>query len=226
MVELTNNWLDNVTGEHSFCYPGIWIPELYINRAKEFCRHLRSCGAKKIIALNFGVGGNKRKALSSTLEEKLLLTLLEEQDTVILLDKGFGDEERAYINRLIRSVQEKGHRAAHVLIESGTLENIRHGLVGIESSIGEMAALIGCCNEFIGYDSACQHISAALAIPCITIFAGSNNMRFIRRWSAHGQRGCNIVHIDTLNNPALIDINDIISRIMLLRGIHNACPQQ
>ncbi len=222
MVELTNSWLDSLTNEQYFCYPRVWVPDMYVTRASEFCRYLRASGAGKIIAVNFGVGGNRRKALSAELEKKLLLALLEERDSVILLDKGYGDEEISYVNSLIRDVNEQGHRTVHTCFATDTQEKIRHGIVGIQSSIGEMAALIGFSDEFIGYDSACQHIAAASGTPSITIFAGSNNMRFIRRWSAHGKQRCNIVHIDTLNDPALIDIDDVVLRIMLLREIQKA----
>lgn len=226
MVELTNSWLDSLTGQHHFCYPRVWIPECYLTRAVHLCTRLRLNGAKKIIAVNFGVGGNKRKRVSRSLEEKLLLTILKEPNTLILLDKGFGDEELSYINSLIDMVHEQGYTTVHTRLDSDSKENIRHGLLGMQSSIGEMAACIAQCDEFIGYDSACQHIAAALKTPCTTIFAGSNNMRFIRRWSAHGQNGCNIVHIDTLNDPALIDIDDIISRVMHVRELHTAFSQK
>jgi ADP-heptose:LPS heptosyltransferase len=226
MVELTNSWLDRVTGEQYFCYPCVWIRQHYLDTAAAFCSLLRARGAKKIITVNFGVGGNTRKRLSRSLEEKLLLALLQEPDTLILLDKGAGDEELSYINSLIDKVQTQGYRTAHTHPGADNVENIKHGLIGIQSSIGEMASFIAESDEFIGYDSACQHIAAALETPCITIFAGSNNMRFIRRWSAHGKKGGNIVHIDTLNDPSLIDIDDIISRIMHLRELHSECSQE
>ena len=55
------------------------------------------------------------------------------------------------------------------------------GIIGVIAGIGDLAALISHSDEFIGYDSACQHIAASLAIPTYTVFAGSNNPRFIRR---------------------------------------------
>jgi ADP-heptose:LPS heptosyltransferase len=224
MPELTNDWFNRLTGEESFRYPAVWIPEHYLDRAAGFCSRFRNDGAKKIIAVNFGVGGNPRKRVSRHLEEKLLLTLLEEPGTVILLDKGVGNNEMLYTDSLINAVKEKGHPACHASLGSEISSEIMHRIIGIKSSIGEMAALIKNCNEYIGYDSACQHISAALKTPCITIFAGSNNMRFIRRWSAHGQNICNIVHVDTLTDRSLIDLDDIISRIMYLREIRSSLP--
>ncbi len=83
--------------------------------------------------------------------------------------------------------------------------------------MGEIAALIGQCDEFIGYDSACQHIAAAVQTPAVTIFAGSNDMNFVRRWSACGNVPHKIVHVDTLTDPQNINTNEVISRIMAER---------
>jgi ADP-heptose:LPS heptosyltransferase len=87
-------------------------------------------------------------------------------------------------------------------------------LIGLQTKIGEIAAVISQCDEYIGYDSAGQHIAAAVETPCLTIFAGSNNMRFVRRWSACGPQRCRTVHVDTLTDPDSIDIEDIITCVM------------
>jgi ADP-heptose:LPS heptosyltransferase len=92
----------------------------------------------------------------------------------------------------------------------------------VRTRLGEIAGIIASSDEYIGYDSAGQHIAAALAIPCLTIFAGSNTMRFIRRWSAHGPNSCQIIHVDTLTNPSAIDVEDIITRIAYQRSLLQA----
>jgi len=221
MAELANCWLNKLIGEEDFSYPKVWIPKSFLDGATRFCKRLRNNGAHKIIAVNFGVGGNPRKRVGRALEEKLLLTLLKEPNTVILLDKGFGDDELVYINSLINAINEQGYSALHTLFDSENNNEINWGIIGVQSRIGEVAALIAKCNEFIGYDSACQHIAAALGTPCLTIFAGSNNMRFIRRWSAYGPKSSHIIHVDTLTDPTSIDVDDIITRIMHARRLHS-----
>ena len=221
MPELTNSWLDKVLGEKHFCYPKVWIPNSYMEIAAQFCKILRNKGAKRIIVINFGVGGNPRKRVGRHLEEELLLTLLQEPNTVILLDKGFGDDELDYANNLINSIKEQGYPVLHSFFGSEEKMSLAWGVIGVQSGIGGIAALIAKCDEYMGYDSACQHIAAALETPCLTIFAGSNNMRFIRRWSAYGRKSSNIVHVDTLTDPSSIEVDNIITRIMHLRGIHN-----
>ena len=219
MVELTNRWLNDITGTRGFKYPKIWVPDKYLRTAEDFFKQLRNSGAENIIVVNFGVGGNLRKSVGKELEKKLLITLLQKPNTVILLDKGFGDQETSYINSLIEEIDKQGYLIRHTTFSSNNKKPISWGVIGMESGIGEIAALIAMSEEFIGYDSACQHISAALETPCLTIFAGSNNMRFIRRWSAHGQNRCSIVHVDTLSDPRSIEVDDIITRIIQLRHI-------
>jgi hypothetical protein len=221
MAELANSWVNKLVGAEESCYPKVWIPESYLGCAAQFCVRLRENGAQRIVVVNFGVGGNPRKRVGRLLEERLLLTLLDEPHTVILLDKGFGEEELVYSNSLIGSIKEQGYSVGHTLFDSQDDLQIKWGIVGVQSRLGEVAALIAKCDEFIGYDSACQHIAAAVGTPCLTIFAGSNNMRFIRRWSAYGPNSSHIIHVDTLTNPSLIDVDDIITRIIHAREMRN-----
>jgi ADP-heptose:LPS heptosyltransferase len=93
-------------------------------------------------------------------------------------------------------------------------EVFSHGVFGVECSIGQMAALIDASDEYIGYDSACQHIAAAQSIPTTTVFAGTNNPTFIRRWSAYGKNACHVIHAGIQPDGKCIDVDDIIERIM------------
>jgi ADP-heptose:LPS heptosyltransferase len=214
MAQLTNTWITKVTGKEDFRYPKIWPRSSDLKKAAGLYSELRKCGARRIIATNFGVGGNQRKKVGWRLEKELLLSLLQEPDTVIVLDKGFGDEELRDSNLLLEAVKDSGFATRDAVFGTAPDNGISNGVIGIQTRIGEIAAIISKCDEYIGYDSACQHIAAALEIPCLTIFAGSNNMRFIRRWSAFSPNSCQIVHVDTLTDPAAIDVEDIITRIM------------
>ena len=61
MGELANSWLNDLIDEEDFCYPKVWIPSSHFDCATRFCAGLRDNGARKIITVNFGVGGNPRK---------------------------------------------------------------------------------------------------------------------------------------------------------------------
>ena len=214
MAQLTNSWVTNLTGEDDFRYPRVWPRSSNLTKAKRLYEEIKDNGARRVIAINLGVGGNQRKKVGRLLETELLLTLLREPDTVIVLDKGLGDEELQNSNSLLTAVKEHGFATTNVDFGAALDSDIRSGVIGVQTRIGEIAAIIANCDEYIGYDSACQHIAAAQDIPCLTIFAGSNNMRFIRRWSAFSASDCQIVHVDTLTDPTAIDVEDIITRIM------------
>jgi ADP-heptose:LPS heptosyltransferase len=214
MAQLTNAWLNKVTGKDDFRYPAVWLLPEPLQKAAALYQKLRNNGTRRVIAINFGVGGNPRKKVGQLLEQELLLSLLQEPNTVIVLDKGFGEKELHYSNSLLEAVKQNGYSIEDALFAAELDSDISSGVIGLQTRIGEIAAIIANCDEYIGYDSACQHIAAALQIPCLTIFGGSNNMRFIRRWSAFGANSCRMVHVDTLSDPTAIDVEDIIIRIM------------
>ena len=222
MAQSTNAWLNTITGEENFCLPKVWLHPSNLQRAAQLYAELKNNGAKNVIALNFGVGGNPRKKVGAHLELELMLSLLQEPNTVLLLDKGFGDVELQSSNSLLDTIKGKGYTTENTELGQKLKTNLDSGVVGLQTGIGEIAALIANSDEYIGYDSACQHIAAAVKTPCLTIFAGSNNMRFIRRWSAFGPDTCKIVHVDTLSDPSSIDVENIIIRIMNARQMRGA----
>jgi hypothetical protein len=214
MAQLTNVWLNKLTDAEDFSHPKVWLLPSNLQKAAQLYAKLKNNGAGRVIAINFGVGGNPRKKVGMLLEQELLLTLLQEPNTVILLDKGIGDEELRDSDALMARIKAKGYTTHDAVFNKKLDTQLHWGIIGLQSRIGEIAAIIAECDEYIGYDSACQHIAAALKTPCLTIFAGSNNMRFIRRWSAFGSNSCKIVHVDTLSDPSAIDVENIIIRIM------------
>jgi len=219
MAQLTNAWLNKIAGEEDFHHPRVWLLPSNLQKAAQLVAKLKGNGARRVIALNFGVGGNPRKKVGRRLEQDLLLNLLQEPNTVILLDKGVGEDELHNSNALLAGIDARGFGVHHAAFDGALNAGLSWGAIGLQTRIGEIAAIIANCDEYIGYDSACQHIAAALETPCLTIFAGSNNMRFIRRWSAFGREACKIVHVDTLSDPSAIDVEDIITRVMNERSV-------
>jgi ADP-heptose:LPS heptosyltransferase len=69
-----------------------------------------------------------------------------------------------------------------------------------QGRIGMLAALIGESNLYIGYDSAGQHIAAALGVPCIDLFAGFTSPRMLARWHPTGSGDSRVIAVDTLHN--------------------------
>ncbi len=218
MAEWTNDWMNTVFGTNHFCYPAVWVPEAFMSEARRRVDSLRSAGARRVVAMNLGVGQNPRKRVGLEFEKRLLRTLLALPGTVVILDTGFGADEVERAALLAADVHQRGLAAAETAFTAMDSAVLSHGVITVGCSIGQMAALIACSDEYIGYDSACQHIAAAARTPTLTIFAGSNNENFVRRWSACGDTDCRIVHVDTLADPEHIAVDEVIARIMQERA--------
>jgi ADP-heptose:LPS heptosyltransferase len=216
--ELTNIWLNAVFGEEVFCHPKVWLHPAELASAGAFQQRLLRVEDSHIVCVNLGVGGNARKCLPVEFEVELILRLLEDKQVKILLDMGFGEEEQSRNELLLRQAEVSG-----ILVARGSFSqldaidaNVR--LAGIECTIGEIACLIRHSDEFIGYDSACQHIAAALGVRACTVFAGSNNVRFIRRWRACGANVSEIVCVDTPSKHSATDVEEVVARVLDCRS--------
>ncbi|MDT8427845.1 MAG: glycosyltransferase family 9 protein [Pseudomonadales bacterium] len=214
---LCNTWLNNVLGDNNFNYPRVWLNEACLNTAASLRQQLCQHPAHRLITLNLGVGGNQRKRVAGDFEADLVLSLLQESNTTVILDMGFGDEEQQRSTYILDAARKQGITTHTTAFDSLTQVPPHTALLGVECNVGEIGALISHSDEFIGYDSACQHIGAALGIPTYTIFAGTSNARFIRRWHASGPNTSEIVYVDTLSREHEIDTVELIQRLHELR---------
>jgi len=64
---------------------------------------------------------------------------------------------------------------------------IRCQMLTWRGEIGAFSALVGESDEYIGYDSAGQHIAAALEVPTIDIFTEAASPVFQERWRPCGR---------------------------------------
>lgn len=214
---LTNVWLDGVLGKGAFCYPQVWLAQAQLEAAAGFVRRQSQAGTSRVITLNLGVGGNQRKRVEGEFEAALVLSLLQEPDAVVLLDMGFGEEETARSRHVLARASAEGFTTQTLRFADLRQADPRARLLGVECDVGEIAALIACSDEFIGYDSACQHIGAALGVRTCTVFAGTSNARFIRRWHASGPNSSEILYVDTLSREHHIDTAELLERLQDLR---------
>lgn len=226
MAELTNHWMDSVFGISDFCYPTVWIPPSILTKAGKKTDSLRSSGCKSIIAINFGVGENPRKRVGVEFERNLLREILRNPHSIIILDKGFGQDETLRCAQLATAIRNEGFKTIDISFGNSAPLNLSHGLVTVQCDIGEMAALITESDEFIGYDSACQHIAAATGTATVTVFAGTNNINFIHRWAACGNCRRKIVHVNTLTDPQNIDVDEAVLRVIQERASIAITEQQ
>jgi ADP-heptose:LPS heptosyltransferase len=217
MAEWTNEWTNGVFGTPDFAYPAVWIPSATMSSGKAKIDALRTAGARRVVAMNLGVGQNPRKRVGLEFEKRLLRALVAVPGTVVVLDRGFGADEEERCGLLMADMNEQGVPGVQTSMAAAA-PSLSHGVVAIECGIGEMASLIAHSDEYIGYDSACQHIAAAVRTPTLTIFAGSNNKNFIRRWSACGDTDCRIVHVNTLADSQHVDVSEVVARVMQERA--------
>jgi len=215
MSELTNFWMDALFGPSEFAYPKLWLDQDVVGRAQAFAASTREKGCRRIIGMSLGTGGNARKAIGGDFSPRLVKALLEKPDTLVLLDRGGSEAEHRECDGLLDAIKSAGHPARDLAFEAMNSETaIAKGLVVTQSGIGEAAALIGQGDEFIGYDSACQHVAAALGVPAHIIFAGSNQPRFVRRWRGCGRAPQRVVHVDTLTHPVAVNVDEVIDRLL------------
>lgn len=225
MAALANRWADAVLGPAPADLPALWLAAPLQERARAWAAAARAAGCRRLVAISFGTGENPRKRLGDEFERRLLVDVLAAPGTLVYLDMGFGaDEQARNAARLAELAADAGLAAAAPRLVRFETDSPAPGpgLVGVEAGIGGLAALIGVADEYIGYDSAGQHIAAALGIPGITVFCGSNNARFIRRWQASGRAPGALVHVDTLSQAGPVDPSTVLRRIGDLRA---AAPQ-
>jgi ADP-heptose:LPS heptosyltransferase len=222
LSELTSSWLDEVLGQGVTTYPRVSLRSNDIEAARILMNRMKR-GSRPIIAINFGVGENQLKRIGGDFEASLVARLIQE-GAAIVLDKGAGEDEISRADAVIAEatrIEREGRRVR-------TVEINERSLVGVASSeqldaeilvwngrIGMLAGLIGESDLYIGYDSAGQHIAAALGVKCIDVFAGFSSPRMIERWRPTGRAETRIVAVDTLSGPG--DANEVGA--MVLRHI-------
>jgi ADP-heptose:LPS heptosyltransferase len=112
------------------------------------------------------------------------------EGATVILDKGGDPEEMARIDALVAMLGGKGFRVLALDerrdVVSPQAEVGGASLLTWQGGIGRFAALIAESTAYIGYDSAGQHIAAALGVPTIDIFTGFTSPRMPERWSPHG----------------------------------------
>lgn len=211
--ELTAEWLDRVFG------PGTTRPQPYVALCAEdsrygadICRRLRRGGARSIVTLNFGVGGNPEKKIRDSFEAELLCALLGDGNTLIL-DKGVG-KEREEIDKLVAMLRETGRTvvelAEDTAHEPGDGDKISCDVLAWQGGIAKFGSLIACSQIYIGYDSAFQHVAAALEVPVIDVFADVRGPLFAERWQPYAKGIVRIVRAD----PAQRDSKKILDEVM------------
>jgi ADP-heptose:LPS heptosyltransferase len=156
--------------------------------------------------MNLGVGGNREKRVKhrdepvSRFELNLVQKILAD-GALIILDKGYGQEELEQANALLQAVSRQGIKIAEVSADNPGIPGIeakgsrsnQPRLVAFQGTINKFAALIRQSDCYIGYDSLGQHLAAALGRDVITVFAGYPADLFPERWKPMGKGRIHLV---------------------------------
>ncbi|MBU0681501.1 MAG: hypothetical protein KKD73_08770 [Proteobacteria bacterium] len=186
---ITNNWLDQIFPDIPASPPYFSINPALLAQCRLFSDHFKKTTFKIII--NFGVAHDYNKRLADPFEEELLVALLQQNDTLIILDSGKGENEENMAKRLMAEMAKRSYNTAEFSERQLTETDIwfQHGLVRFSGKIDALAGLIKSCNLYIGYDSCGQHVATATETPSIICFTGAANKRFLGRWQPSNRHG-------------------------------------
>jgi len=206
--ELTSRWLDDIFAANVRTYPNVNLSVEDIESGRKLVKLVRR-DARPIVAINFGVGGNSKKRINDDFEAELVTRLIQNGASIIF-DKGAGEDERrradAVIDR-VTQIEYEGRRVRAIEYDEqrlniGTSVDEDSEILVWNGRIGILAALIGESDLYVGYDSAGQHIAAALGIKCIDVFAGFSSLRFVSRWRPDGRAETRVIAVDAkTTNP-------------------------
>jgi len=200
LARLTSEWLDEVFGACVQTQPSVCLAQTDREKAGAFFGSLRRGEHRPIASVNFGVGDNASKRVGDQFEKQLLKGLLETGFRIVL-DRGVGEHEGGLASDLVKHIASI-KPSVRILDVSETTLTGRSGDSGDEElitwsgRIGLFAALIGESDLYIGYDSAGQHIAAALGVPCIDVFAGYSSPRMLERWRPTGRAESRVIVVE------------------------------
>jgi ADP-heptose:LPS heptosyltransferase len=218
--QLASDWLDEVFGEESPTLARLSLYPSDLGRAESVARRMRSGSARPVVAINFGVGENPLKRVSDEFERQLVGGLIE-SGALVILDKGAGRDEARRADMVIAHAASIAREGLPIRVtevdEAGLSDLLASDWEGADllvwsGRIGLLAALIGQSDLYIGYDSAGQHIAAALSVPCIDVFAGYTSKRMLDRWKPATGTWTRVIPVDA--PEARADSRIILSEVL------------
>lgn len=206
LSKLVGRWLDETFGIGPSLTPRLRLGP----RDTKWSQSLRAGigGDAPLVCVSFGVGGNERKRAGMSFETDLVEWIVR-QGCKVLLSRGVGDDEVEQSLCVTRLLHARGMPALH-LPEGRALpapgECDSHHVVTFQADVGAFLAAIACADIYVGYDSAGQHIAAALGVPTLSLFIESAGRRHAERWTPRGPAQVSVVRAPPpVATPALFD---------------------
>ncbi len=232
LSEIALRWLNGMFGGQDEILPAVRLRKEDQEVGSEVCRELRRRGGTCLVSVSFGVGGNNEKRLPEPFERSLLRRLLD-QGATVLLDKGLGPEEVARADHLMEPVRAGG--GSVIELDRETLRQpfrgrpLRCHLLTWQGDIGTFCGLVAESDLYIGYDSAGQHIAAALGVPTVDVFSRSASAVFRERWRPTGS---GIVRVVAENpsggNPNSVEaiLSEVLGHYQQIRSLKSVHDEE
>ncbi|MFN0083917.1 MAG: glycosyltransferase family 9 protein [Blastocatellia bacterium] len=202
---LASRWLEERFGLAGEAFPFLALPPEHARFGRRLSESLRGGGALHLTTISFGVGGNEEKRISAAFEQELIENRLAGGST-LLLDKGASPDERRQIDAILEMVRARGRTVVEVTPQSAAewmrRDAIHADVLTWDGGIGEFAGLIAAGDRYIGYDSAGQHLAAALRVPTLTLFVNASSATFAERWRPYGSGRISVAGFRPDNLPA------------------------
>jgi hypothetical protein len=218
--ELTGLWLNDILGaDHGDrLYPKVVVTPSLAAAARAVAQRARANGAGHLTTMTLGVGGNARKRITGRFELELVRALLSEGGTIVL-DKGV-DEEVARLEAIVAMLRAEGFRVVELTANPLALPGEEAGqLLVHQGGLRSLLALVAASDLYVGYDSAFQHVAAAVAVPVIDVFVNPPNALFAQRWRPYSRAPVRVVGATTANDP---DGRDLLTRVVAAYREHRA----
>ncbi len=136
-------------------------------------------GSNPVLTASLGVGENPAKRLPDPFEARMVQAFAA-LPAQVFIDKGApGSEETRRVESAIASCgRSKDRLGVH------------------DGAFASFAAMIAASSCYFGYDSAGQHVAAALGVPLVAVFNGFASARMLARWTPDGPGPMTILRAD------------------------------
>ena len=197
LSRLTAAWMAEWFGSDPLIMPELRLPARELDLAAKLGRLLGRGAEGGVASVSFGVGGNEAKRVGDVFEEELVAGLMRARKTV-LLTCGGDREERLRVRELAGRIAERSvplfEWNADVVFGTAAQPLIGPALVLWTGTTGEFCSAILASDVYVGYDSAGQHIAAALGVPTVSVFTAAAPERHAERWRPYGPAPVHVIH--------------------------------
>ena len=172
--------------------PRIAVPETAATWAAGLRAAWGADDARPIVAAHFGVGGCAAKRIGPAFERMVVGRLVRTGHRV-LLARGAGEDELALARDLHAALLAQGLSVAALPAGRSIAALSGADVATWEADVDAMLAVIGTADAYLGYDSAGQHVAAALGVPTVSVFVPAAGPRHRARWTPSGRGRVRVV---------------------------------